>query len=66
MDSCNGRALPGNFKKRAVLVNAEIARLESHDSDAMPLDAMPLHPQAIPPAGANGFVHNEASPAARF
>ena len=46
---------PENFKDRAALVGAEIARIESRD-----LDAMGLYEEAIRSAHANGFVHNEA------
>jgi PAS domain S-box-containing protein len=46
---------PENFETRAALVNAEIARIEGRD-----LDAMHLYELAIRSAHANGFVHNEA------
>jgi PAS domain S-box-containing protein len=46
---------PENFENRAVLVSAEIARIEGRA-----LDAMDLYEQAIRSARANGFVHNEA------
>ena len=46
---------PQNFEDRAVLVAAEIARIEGR-----PLDAMDLYERAIASARANGFVHNEA------
>jgi PAS domain S-box-containing protein len=46
---------PENFKDRAALVGAEIARIEGRD-----LDAMGLYEEAIQSAHANGFVHNEA------
>ncbi|SIO48529.1 PAS domain S-box-containing protein [Bradyrhizobium erythrophlei] len=55
---------PENFKNRATLVGAEIARIEGRE-----LDAMRLYDQAIRSARANGFVHNEAvawEVAARF
>src|SRR6266481_2946304 len=44
-----------NFEDRAVLVAAEIARMEDRDTDAMR-----LYERAIAAARANGFVHNEA------
>ena len=44
-----------NFKDRATLVGAEIARIEGRV-----LDAEQLYEQAIASARANGFVHNEA------
>jgi PAS domain S-box-containing protein len=44
-----------NFGNRALLVAAEIARIEERD-----LDAMRLYEQAIRSAHANGFMHNEA------
>jgi PAS domain S-box-containing protein len=46
---------PENFANRAMLVAAEIARLEGRE-----LDAERLYEQAIRSAGANGFIHNEA------
>src|SRR5439155_3281396 len=46
---------PANFEDRAVLVAAEIARIEGRDTDAMR-----LYERAIAAARANGFVHNEA------
>jgi PAS domain S-box-containing protein len=46
---------PENFENRAALVNAEIARIEGRD-----LDAMSLYEQAVRSAHTNGFVHNEA------
>ncbi len=46
---------PENFENRAALVDAEIARIEGRD-----LDAMRLYDQAVGSARANGFVHNEA------
>lgn len=46
---------PENFENRAVLVGAEIARIEDRT-----LDAMNLYEQAIRSAQINGFVHNEA------
>ncbi len=46
---------PENFENRAVLVGAEIARIEGRE-----LDAEQLYEQAIRSAHANGFVHNEA------
>jgi PAS domain S-box-containing protein len=46
---------PENFENRAMLVSAEIARIESRI-----LDAEHLYEQAIRSARANGFVHNEA------
>jgi PAS domain S-box-containing protein len=46
---------PANFENRAVLVGAEIARLEGRD-----VDAMRLYRQAIRSARANGFVQHEA------
>jgi PAS domain S-box-containing protein len=49
-DSC-----PDNFESRAVLVGAEIARLDGRD-----LDAQRLYEQAIKSAGANGFINIEA------
>ncbi|MEO7715312.1 MAG: AAA family ATPase [Capsulimonas sp.] len=55
---------PTNFKNRAALVGAEIARIESRI-----LDAEQLYEEAIRSAHANGFVHNEAvasEVAARF
>ncbi|MCU1240543.1 MAG: hypothetical protein JWO71_1269 [Candidatus Acidoferrum typicum] len=55
---------PENFENRAVLVSAEIARIEGRI-----LDAEHLYERAIRSAHANGFVHNEAlasEVAARF
>jgi len=55
---------PENFENRAALVNAEIARIEGRD-----VDAMRLYEQALHSARANGFIHNEAvanEVAARF
>jgi PAS domain S-box-containing protein len=55
---------PENFENRAALVNAEIARIEGRE-----FDAMRLYEQAIRSARENGFVHNEAlacEVAARF
>ena len=46
---------PANFEDRAMLVAAEIARLEDR-----PLDAERLYETAIRAAGANGFVHHQA------
>ena len=46
---------PDNFECRAVLVGAEIARLDGRE-----LDAQRLYEQAIKSAGANGFVNIEA------
>ncbi len=46
---------PENFENRAVLVGAEIARIEGRA-----LDAIELYEQAIRSARANGFVQNEA------
>jgi PAS domain S-box-containing protein len=46
---------PENFESRAVLVGAEIARIESRDSDAMS-----LYELAIRSARGSGFVHYEA------
>ncbi|WFU39140.1 AAA family ATPase [Bradyrhizobium sp. CB82] len=46
---------PENFENRAVLVGAEIARIEGRD-----LDAMRLYEKAIHSAHLNGFIHNEA------
>lgn len=46
---------PENFENRVALVNAEIARIENCDGDAMR-----LFEQAIRSARSNGFVHNEA------
>jgi predicted ATPase len=45
---------PDNFSNRALLVSAEIARIEGRDSDAMS-----LYEQAIDSAHENGFVQNE-------
>jgi PAS domain S-box-containing protein len=55
---------PENFKDRAALVGAEIARLEGRE-----LDAERLYEDAIRWARASGFVHNEGlaqETAARF
>ncbi len=55
---------PENFENRAALVDAEIARIEGREDDAMD-----LYEQAIRSARENGFVHNEAlahEVAARF
>jgi PAS domain S-box-containing protein len=55
---------PENFGSCAALVEAEMARLESRD-----LNAMRLYEQAIRSAHANGFIHYEAiayEVAARF
>src|SRR6185295_16678438 len=49
------RHCPENFENRALLVAAEIARLEGRDPDAMR-----LYEQAIRSARDNGFVNNEA------
>jgi PAS domain S-box-containing protein len=46
---------PENFENRAVLVAAEIARIENSV-----LDAEHLYERAIHSAHANGFIHNEA------
>ncbi|WP_280155833.1 ATP-binding sensor histidine kinase [Piscinibacter sp. XHJ-5] len=46
---------PENFKNRAALLAAEIARIEGRDPDAMR-----LYDRAIGSARENGFVHNEA------
>jgi PAS domain S-box-containing protein len=46
---------PENFENRSALVEAELARLNGRD-----VDAMRLYEQAISSAGANGFIHNEA------
>jgi PAS domain S-box-containing protein len=46
---------PENFETRAALVNAEIARIDGRDAEAMH-----LYEQAIRSARANGFIHNEA------
>src|SRR5499426_2133466 len=46
---------PQNFEDRALLVGAEIARIEGR-----PLDAMDHYERAIASARANGYVHNEA------
>lgn len=46
---------PENFRDRAALVGAEMARIEGHW-----LDAERLYEEAIGSARANGFVHNEA------
>jgi len=58
------RCCPQNFESRAVLVQAEMARIEHRD-----LDAMRLYDQAIRSARENGFVQDEAlanEVAARF
>lgn len=58
------RHCPENYTCFDALVNAEIARVERRD-----LDAMRLYEQAIASARANGFVHREAlsfEVAARF
>jgi PAS domain S-box-containing protein len=55
---------PENFKNRAALVGAELARLENRDPDARR-----LYEQAIRSSRASGFIHNEAlacEVAARF
>jgi PAS domain S-box-containing protein len=49
------RHCPENFETRALLVAAEIARLEGRDPDATR-----LYEQAILSARENGFVHSEA------
>ncbi|HEX4164384.1 MAG TPA: AAA family ATPase [Bryobacteraceae bacterium] len=46
---------PENFENRAALVDAEIARIEGRE-----LEAMRFYEQAIRSAHASGFVHNEA------
>jgi PAS domain S-box-containing protein len=46
---------PENFENRAALVEAEIARIEGRE-----FEAMRLYEQAIRSARDNGFVHNEA------
>jgi PAS domain S-box-containing protein len=46
---------PENFENRALLVGAEIARIESRE-----LDAERLYEQAIRSAHKNSFIHNEA------
>jgi PAS domain S-box-containing protein len=46
---------PENFENRAALVDAEIARIEGRDAEAMR-----LYEAAIRSARDNGFVHNEA------
>jgi PAS domain S-box len=46
---------PENFENRAMLVSAELARLEGRD-----VEAMRLYEEAIRSARANGFVHHEA------
>ena len=45
---------PANFDNRADLVRAEIARIESHE-----LEAMRLYERAIKSAHANGLANNE-------
>jgi PAS domain S-box-containing protein len=55
---------PENFENRALLVGAEITRIDGRD-----LEAMRLYEHAIRSAHINGFVHNEAvayEVAARF
>ena len=55
---------PENFENRAVLVAAEVARIEGRS-----LDALRLYERAILSAREHGFVHNEAlahETAARF
>jgi PAS domain S-box-containing protein len=47
---------PENFRNRALLVSAEIARIEGRD-----LDAMSFYEQAIDSARENGFVQNEGT-----
>jgi len=49
-DSC-----PQNFENRVVLVQAEMARIENRD-----LEAMRLYDRAIRSARESGFAHNEA------
>src|SRR4029434_9698321 len=49
------RHCPENFENRALLVAAEIARIEGRDPDATR-----LYEQAIRSARDNGFVNNEA------
>jgi diguanylate cyclase (GGDEF)-like protein/PAS domain S-box-containing protein len=46
---------PENFENRAVLVSAEIARIEDRS-----LDAMGLYEKAIQSTRTNSFLHNEA------
>jgi PAS domain S-box-containing protein len=46
---------PDNFENRAALADAEIARIDGRD-----IDAMRLYEQAIRSARSNGFIHNEA------
>jgi PAS domain S-box-containing protein len=46
---------PENYENRAMLVSAEVARLEGRD-----LDAQRLYEQAIRSARTNGFINNEA------
>jgi PAS domain S-box-containing protein len=46
---------PENFENRAALLNAEVARIEGRE-----VEAMRLYEQAIRSARANGFLHNEA------
>ncbi|CAM2154810.1 two-component system, LuxR family, sensor kinase FixL [Pararobbsia alpina] len=46
---------PDNFENRVALARAEIARIDGHD-----MEAMPLYEQAIRSAHAHGFIHNEA------
>jgi PAS domain S-box-containing protein len=49
------RNCPENFKDRATLVSAEIARIQGRE-----LEAEHLYEQAVRSAHENGFVHNEA------
>src|SRR5581483_10348849 len=49
------RSCPPNFEDRLALVQAEMARIENRD-----LDAMRLYDRAIRSARENGFAHNEA------
>ena len=49
------RSCPRNFEDRLALVQAELARIESRD-----LEAMRLYDQAIRSARENDFAHNEA------
>ena len=46
---------PENFENRTALLDAEVARIEGRE-----VDAMRLYEQAIRSARANGFIHNEA------
>ena len=50
-----GGELPGQFRNRAALAGAEIARLEGRK-----LNAELLYEEAIRSAHTHGFVHNEA------